>query len=255
MPLVARPQGPRRPPADPTPPPPPLSPTNAESFAALAEAALARPPTGLSGGERYQVLVHVDSETLAMDEPGGSCAIANGPGIAAETARRLCCDSSLATILERDGEPLGVGDRTRTVPPSTRRALVARDGHCQFPGCERWRFVDAHHIKHWAHGGETTLENLTLLCRHHHRLVHEGGFSVERDESGVLHFRRPDGTLLPGSPSPPRSDTQALRDHNGARGLEITSDAYLAGSGEGMDLDACVDAVLDAKLKSRRRRE
>ncbi len=162
-------------------------PTNAESLVAIAEHALARPPTGLVGGERNQLIVHVDAATLATDSPGASvtgpsaCAIADGPGIAAETARRLACDCSLVPVVEDEGgRTLDVGRRTRSIPPAIRRALSVRDGRCQFPGCERHRFVDAHHLVHWAQGGATSLDNLVLLCRHHHRLVHEGGFSVAR---------------------------------------------------------------------------
>ncbi len=176
-------------------------PTCAEALAGVADAILARPPnglTGLTGGERCQVLVHVDAQTLATDSPGasatgrGQCAVADGPGIAPETARRLACDCSQVTIAEdSSGKALSVGRRTRSVPPSIRRALVARDGRCQFPGCERHRWVDAHHIHHWAQGGETSVDNLVLLCRHHHRLVHEGGFGVARHRwSRALHAAR-----------------------------------------------------------------
>ena len=234
--------------------PPPLSawdsrtdrggaPTNVESLAALAEASLARPPTGLPGGERYQVFVHVDASTLATDSPGasmtgpGECALADGPGIAPETARRLACDSSLVTLVERDGEPLSVGRRSRSVPSSIRRALIARDGRCQFPGCERRRFVDAHHIRHWARGGETSLDNLVLLCRHHHRLVHEAGFSVSLDGDGRRRFADPDGRVI--SPSP------ALCVDSGAQ-LAAATGKTLTGTGEKMDLASCVDAVLVA---------
>jgi Domain of unknown function (DUF222)/HNH endonuclease len=224
-------------------PPPVPAPTNAECLAALCEAALARPPTGLAGAERHQVFVHVDAETLATDGPGasatgpGACALADGPGVAPETARRLACDSSLVTLVERNGKPLSVGRRTRSIPPSIRRALLARDGRCQFPGCERARFVDAHHIRHWAQGGETSLDNLVLLCRHHHRLVHEGGFSVSVDDAGRRRFAGTDGTLIPESPSS-RAGPHPLR------GLE--AGPLLAGSGEKMDLRSCVDAVLVA---------
>lgn len=220
---------------------PPPSPTNAESLVALAEAALARPPTGIPGGERYQVLVHVDAATLATDEPGaracgpGECAIADGPGISPETARRLSCDASLVRVVERDGVPLSVGRRTRTIPPALRRALLARDGRCQFPGCERRRFVDAHHIVHWAHGGETKLGNLVLVCRHHHRLLHEGGYTLTTDHRGRRRFRRPDGAPIPEAPLVPAN-----------AGLEPAPGSTMTGSGEGMDLRACVDAVLAA---------
>jgi hypothetical protein len=223
------------------PPSPPPSPTNAQSLAALAEASLARPPTGMPGGERYQVFLHVDERTLATDEPGpsvtgpGECAIADGPGISPETARRLACESSVVAMVEREGRPLSVGRRTRTVPPAIRRALVARDQRCQFPGCERRRFVDAHHIRHWAKGGETTLDNLILLCRHHHRLVHEGGFSVELDAARRTRFADPQSNPIAASPSRPAGSS-----------LPAAAAATLAGSGEKMDLRSCVDAVLVA---------
>ena len=99
-----------------------------------------------------------------------------------------------------------VGRKTRTVPPAIRRALDHRDGGCRFPGC-RLRFCDAHHIKHWADGGETRLDNLVLLCRRHHRAVHEDGFSVEMAEvaeggggGGSLRFYWPDGRPFPDVP-------------------------------------------------------
>ena len=222
-------------------------PTCAEALAGVADAVLARPPnglTGLTGGERCQVLVHVDAQTLATDSPGasatgrGQCAVADGPGIAPETARRLACDCSLVTIAEdSSGKALSVGRRTRSVPPSIRRALVARDGRCQFPGCERHRWVDAHHIHHWAQGGETSVDNLVLLCRHHHRLVHEGGFGVARTD-GRVRFTLPDGRPIASSPSMPASSPPPWRDRRPGR--------LLTGGGDPMDLEYCVDAALAA---------
>jgi hypothetical protein len=208
---------------------PPPSPTNAESLALMAESMLLRPPSGLTGGERYQVIVHVD---------GRGCSIEDGPGISPETARRLACDASIVGMVERDGRPLSVGRRTRSIPPAIRRALVARDRRCQFPGCERRRFVDAHHIRHWAQGGETSLDNLVLLCRHHHRHIHEGGHELSRDADGHLEFRRPDAVLLTRTPRTPELPKSAL----------ALGDAgpLLTGSGESMDLAACVDAALYA---------
>ncbi len=227
-------------PPEPAPPPPP-APTNAESLTAMCEATLARPPTGLTGGERYQLLLHVDASTLATDSPGasmsgpGACAIADGPGISPETARRLGCDASIVAIAERDGSPVGVGRRTRSIPPSVRRALVARDGRCQFPGCERHRFVDAHHIVHWAQGGATELGNLVLLCRHHHRLVHEGGYLLSRSPAGRLRITNPHGAeLQPAPPLPPSAPPGT------------SAGPLLTGTGERMDLRSCTEAVLVA---------
>jgi Domain of unknown function (DUF222)/HNH endonuclease len=116
--------------------------------------------------------------------------IHDGPGVSAETAHRIACDSSIVAVKEdQDGEPLSVGRKTRSIPPAIRRALRERDGGCRFPGCTRHRYVDGHHIVHWADGGETSIDNLVLLCRHHHRLVHEGGFVCERPASGEVVFK------------------------------------------------------------------
>src|SRR5690606_209625 len=101
------------------------------------------------------------------------CSIEHGPFLSLASARRLACDTALLTVLEDShGNVLNVGRKTRTVSPMLRRALMIRDHCCRFPGCTESRFVDAHHIHHWCDGGETSLENLVLLCRRHHRLVH-----------------------------------------------------------------------------------
>ena len=144
---------------------------------------------GAIGGGRIQVwsrwcrrvplVVHVDAGTLASDQVAERCHVEDGPAVAPETARRLGCDAGVVRIVERDGRPLTVGRRTRTIPPALRRALRSRDAGCRFPGCTHERFLHAHHIRHWAKGGPTTLENLVQLCSYHHRLVHEGGFGVE----------------------------------------------------------------------------
>jgi hypothetical protein len=90
---------------------------------------------------------------------------------------------------DENGEPLSIGRRSRSIPPAMRRALRNRDGGCRFPGCTNTKFVDGHHIKHWADGGETSLDNLVLLCRHHHHLVHEGGFACEKSADGEIYFK------------------------------------------------------------------
>jgi hypothetical protein len=100
---------------------------------------------------------------------------------------------------DADGEPLNIGRKSRTIPPAIRRALQRRDGGCRFPGCSCNRFVDAHHILHWADGGETGMDNLVLLCRRHHRLVHEGGFGVHTGAGHEIWFSYPSGDTLPAS--------------------------------------------------------
>jgi len=127
-----------------------------------------------------------------------------------------------------------------------RRALQARDeGHCQFPGCENRRWVDAHHIVHWARGGETKLDNLVLLCGRHHRLVHEGGFDVARWAGGKLVFRRPDGRAIPPVPSPARGSCGELRERSRREGLLIgPATAAPLGAGEPFDRKLAVEGLL-----------
>jgi hypothetical protein len=110
----------------------------------------------------------------------------------------MACDASVVHWQEgKNNEPLNIGRKSRTIPPAIRRALKRRDGGCRFPGCSCHKFVDAHHIRHWADGGETRIDNLVLLCRRHHRLVHEGGFGVKVQADGSIRFSYPDGRDLP----------------------------------------------------------
>ena len=215
-------------------------PTGAAALAAVAELALSG--RDQSGGDRHQVVVHVDEAALAGAE--GGCELAEGPALAPETARRLACDASVVELKERDGEPLSVGRKTRSIPPALRRALRRRDRGCRFPGCENHRFVDAHHIEHWARGGETSMDNLVLLCRRHHRLLHEGGYLVERLPAGKLRFRYPWGEPLPDAPRPPPGSLDCLFERNG--GPPVGTDSYRSGAGDRMDLDLTVKALLAA---------
>jgi hypothetical protein len=192
------------------------------------------------------VVVHVDEDALAGS--GGGCELDDGPALAPETARRLTCDASLVELRARSGKPLSVGRKTRSVPPALRRALRRRDRGCRFPGCERRRFVDAHHIEHWVRGGETSLDNLVLLCRRHHRLVHEGGYGIERLPRGKLRFLDPYGVPVPDAPHPPPGSLGALL----ARNQEIGARTYRSGYGDRMDLDLTVSAMLAARAPSGR---
>ena len=146
--------------------------------------------TAACTSDNYQVTVHVDRSALATGDGRSSLPI--------ESVKRLCCDGDAIVIVENeDGEPLSVGRKTRTVPMAIKRALQSRDKGCVFSGCHHTRFVDAHHIRHWSAGGETNLDNLMLLCSRHHRLVHEGGFRIERDYQDRWFFKRPDGRAVP----------------------------------------------------------
>jgi hypothetical protein len=177
----------------------------ADALTTIAETALRHGPGPHSSSERYQVVVHVTAETLAAGEDG-RCELDSGQRLAPDTARRIACDGSLLRITDdAAGNPLDIGRKTRAVPPAMQRALRSRDHGCRFPGCTHDRFVDAHHIRHWANGGETSLDNLVLLCRRHHRLVHEGRFGVERIAGGALRFTRPDGRVIAGHPRLPNA--------------------------------------------------
>jgi hypothetical protein len=214
-------------------------PRNAEALAAMADLALANTADGRAGGERYQLVVHVDEAAVTGDE--GACALEGGPALAPETARRFSCDASIVELRERDGEPLSVGRKTRTIPPAMRRALHARDRGCRFPGCENRRFLHGHHVRHWARGGETKLGNLVLLCPYHHRCVHEGGHSIVRDADGSLSFRDPWGSPIPTVPRPPPGELDRLLEPN--RHLEIEAWTCRSGDGDPLDLDLAVSAL------------
>jgi hypothetical protein len=200
----------------------------------VADAAL-RQEGARSGGDRYQVVVHVDERALAGDEARG-CALADGPALAAETVRRLACDAAIVRASERRGAPLGVGRKTRTIPAALRRALALRDRRCRFPGCEN-RHVDAHHVRHWARGGETALDNLVLLCRRHHRLVHEGGYAVDERR----RFYDPRGRPITPVRRPPPGSVGELLERN--RGLSVTPRTCKSGGGDPLDLGLAVAAL------------
>jgi hypothetical protein len=208
----------------------------------MADTLLANGPSA-RGGDRYQVVVHVDRETLAADGDGARCELADGAPLAPDTARRLACDAAIVTLVERNGRPLSVGRKSRSVPPALRRALASRDRGCRFPGCPNRCSVDAHHIEHWADGGSTSIDNLVQLCRHHHRLLHEGGYTVERSGSRFT-FRRPDGREIRAVPRAPRGRTAMLREANRRWGGQLQPDACVPASYEHMDLGLCVDAML-----------
>ena len=152
-------------------------------------------------GERPHLTVTVEADALPV--AGSSPAVTSptseldhvGP-VSPETARRIACDASMMrVVMSGRSEPLDVGRRTPVVPPAMRRAVIVRDRHCRFPGCDRpHSWCDAHHVVHWADGGDTAVPNLLLLCRRHHRMVHHG-FRLELLDGRPV-FSRPDGSML-----------------------------------------------------------
>ncbi len=189
----------------------PIAARRADALERIAECHLAGNPaderTTVNGGDRCTLHLHTDVDTLQSDGEGAEAELDGAGHVSAETSRRLACDCGVVHWLEQTGGPgnsrptaLDVGRRTRSIPPAIRRALERRDGGCRFPGCTARHYVDAHHIQHWADGGETRMDNLLLLCRHHHRLVHEGGYGLELDEAGEAVFTTPDGKSIPQGP-------------------------------------------------------
>jgi hypothetical protein len=142
-----------------------------------------------STADHYQVTVHVDEKALRGKPDAGSKS-----DLPIETVRRLCCDSSLVAATEdENGNTKDTSRKHRVVHPSLRRKLMSRDKGCRFPGCTHEKWLAAHHVVHWADGGETTAENLVMLCSKHHRLLHEGGFEIKPGAGGQWHFRNASG--------------------------------------------------------------
>jgi hypothetical protein len=213
---------------------------NADALGLLSEWALgsgsgAESDAPISGtrAQRFQVMLHVEPATLTAGAEPGRSELEDGTRLAAETARRLACDGSLVRV-ERgsEGEVLNVGRSTRSIPSALRRALGVRDRGCRFPGCGN-RFTDGHHVIHWGDGGETSLRNTLLMCRIHHRLVHEQGWKVQwwgRDRHVVFIAPRGQahGSFRPPPPTLPEEPVRELVIQNVARGA--APDAATAGA-------------------------
>jgi len=226
---------------------PTMAQQQADALALLAESALHHGIDPGTPGERYQVVVHVDAPVLADPDAPGQSALEGGTCVSAETSQRLACDASRVVMSHGpDGRVVEVAARSRAIPPALRRALHHRDRGCRFPGCTV-RFGQGHHILHWAQGGPTTLSNLAVLCRRHHRAVHEEGYQVERQPDGVLQFRRPDGELLPEiprSPAMPADPMETIRKRNEAAGLIVhPRTAMPRWLGERLDVGSAIDVL------------
>jgi hypothetical protein len=227
--------------------PPTMEQQQADALALLAETALDRGIDHGARGERYQVVVHVDAAVLADAEQPGQSVLGGGTRVPAGTSRRLACDATRVLMRhDAEGHVIEVGARTRTIPPAIRRALEHRDKGCRFPGCGV-RFGQGHHIRHWAQGGPTKLSNLAMLCRRHHRAVHEEGFQVERQADGALVFRRPNGVVIPmvpRSPALPTDPAGAIRARNEANGLALDPHTTTPGwLGERLDVGYAIDVL------------
>ena len=164
--------------------------------------------------DRATVVVHVPAEWFGAKDDADlaeavAAALDSGVPLASETLRRLACDARVQLVVEGPGHAaMARSAMEHTVPFWLRRQLRRRDGGCRWHGCRRTRGVHAHHIVWFSRGGPTVIENLVLLCRRHHRAVHEGGWSIEGDPAGDLRFIRPDGRVLDTRPPALRNDTR-----------------------------------------------
>jgi hypothetical protein len=229
----------------------PVAARRADALVALAEAALAGEPIDRLASHRFKVVIHTDVATLGDDaaaEPAegagsdrGGGHLDHGPGLLVETIRRLSCDATLVAVAERDGEVVGSA-QAQSIPAATRRAVEIRDQRrCRWPGCTTGK-VDVHHILERSRQGSHSMDNLLLLCRHHHRAVHEGGYRIVGPPSAA-RFERPDGSLLRSMETPP------VRSGHGscnlsALGATVGPDTIASRSaGERLDLDHTVWAL------------
>jgi 5-methylcytosine-specific restriction endonuclease McrA len=226
---------------------PTMAQQQADALQLLAETALHHGIDPGTPAEHYQVVVHVDGVVLEDADQPGQSVVEDGTRVSAETSQRLGCDASRVVMKhDADGRIFEVGAKTRTIPPALRRALLHRDRSCRFPGCHG-RFCQAHHIRHWAQGGPTTLSNLVLLCRRHHRAVHEEGYQVDRQPDGELRFRRPDGRVIPNVPCSPEAPTDpvgTVKTHNDEAGVVVgPRTATPAWQGERLDVGYAIDVL------------
>jgi hypothetical protein len=245
------------------------------AMADLAMTALAADGKPACTADKYQVVVHIEAnrtidvscaeENVSAETPEQRhCTLESDAchfPLDATTARRLACDATLVTVLEdSDGKVLNVGRKTRAIPPAIRRALTLRDQGCRFPGCCETRFVDAHHIHHWCDGGETSLDNLVLLCRHHHGLLHQERFAIRKGPEGIEFVRANDGRSLPRAletqfPSAEAQiDALVIEAEHEALGLRIDArTAVTRWLGESMDYQFAVSTLMDiAEAQARR---
>jgi uncharacterized protein DUF222/HNH endonuclease len=224
------------------------APGRADALVAIAERTLA-PRRESEGGDAgggqpsHQVVVHLDQTILGVDGDHEAY-LDDGTVLFAEAFRRVSCDSALVAVTTgEEAAVLNVGRKTRAVPAAIRRALWSRDRGCRFPMCANRRFVHAHHVRHWAHGGRTSLDNLVLLCGFHHRLLHEGGFKMSWLDSDLPRFFTPAGAEIARVPASVDVATAPLT----TPAAQDDPDVNLCGwDGEPVDYDAAVDALCAA---------
>lgn len=223
-----------------------MLPSLADAVLVMAEDALNRVPPGpRAGADRRTLFVHVQSDQLLGEVTAETH---DHRPLRMDTLRKIACDCGLvAAVRGDDGHVLALSTKRRTVSEPLRRALMLRDRHCAFPGCQCRLYLEAHHVRHWLDGGETRLDNLVLLCWTHHALLHREGFRAENID-GKVHFYEPSGREIPMEPQPPpyRGDpTQDIAAAQGEAGVHIDARTALPEwDGTRRDIPGGVDAVV-----------
>jgi hypothetical protein len=208
-----------------------------------------------------ELVVSVPAETLRrrpavapamateVPDPCDVACLADGTCVSAEAARRLSCDCGVVEVVEGEhGAPLSVGRKRRTIPGSMKRALLQRDRTCRFPGCGNRLYLEAHHIVHWADGGDTSLQNTISCCSFHHRFVHEYGCSIELHADGPRFLDRRGRRILDAPPPsrPPDLGWEAILARHAA--LQITASAHEPRwDGARIDYGAVMDALVSVE--------
>ncbi|MEA2433156.1 MAG: hypothetical protein QOG54_613 [Actinomycetota bacterium] len=212
---------------------------DADALVLMASGFLSFEADGAPATNHHELIVHVDLAAIAGDR----CELEDGTAIAPETARRLGCEAAIRSVIESEGEVLNVGRRMRGPTRAMRKGMEARDRGCRFPGCDQIRHVQPHHVHHWTRGGETRLSNLVSLCRFHHWLVHEGGYTLTM-RNGEPEFRDRSGDLVVPVP-PPLALTSPISTRNTEAGLHIDPEACSSRwEGDRMPYEECVDALV-----------
>ena len=219
-------------------------PSNVDALRAMAQSVIAHGPRPAAGPDRTRVVLHVQAAT-------GEGHLHDGPALHPDTVRLLACDAGGQAVTRAGSAPIDVGRRLREATPKQRLYLLVRDGGCVFPGCPERGFVDAHHVQHWLDGGPTDVANLVLLCHHHHKAVHRGGYRVELTTTGTV-WHRPDGTEIERS-RPISTESPGVVEQNHALGLHITPDTPVSRwDGSHPNYAWCVEGLLDIEDRHRK---
>jgi len=220
--------------ADDDSPAPDLAARRATALVELSTDGLIEGPHPVVRGERVEVRVVVDADVLDHTSEGGRCAIDGVGAVPLSTVERLLCDCKRSIAVRLPDGSLNVGRTQRTPNRRQRRALQFRDNGCRFYGCPNRRYVQAHHVVLWDDGGPTDLDNLISLCPEHHRLFHEGGYTIDALGHGQFEFKRPDGRVI--QPPPLRAQPDAAPTAKG--------DPRAQDGGEHFDLGLTIDALV-----------